>query len=172
MNNIHLHLVRNLPCQAIYGSHQVNLSKSSLVSNVDHKTGCSERATMVNILLLQRPRDLAVPSTWVEYDCLVPCECLTLHNGLSCMYTKSLNSHAQQFTSLALHGASMCTRGGNSSHMVPPLSRSLTQVSTHQSCDGRGFDSHLSPEMFSFQIYLGTSLYTSVLGLKCQPFHF
>ena len=36
---------------------------------------------------------------------------------------------------------------------------------SHWSCDGRGFDSHLSPEMFSFETNLSTSLYTSVIGL-------
>ena len=34
---------------------------------------------------------------------------------------------------------------------------------SHRSSDGRGFDSHLSCEIFSFWINLRTSLYTSVI---------
>ena len=50
-------------------------------------------------------------------------------------------------------------------HLTPRGLVAQLVEQSHLSCDGCGFDSQLSPEIFSFERYLRTSLYTGVIGL-------
>ena len=52
--------------------------------------------------------------------------------------------------------------------MSETLAKHLICLSAHtmQSCDGHGLDSHLSPDIFSCQMNIKTSLYTSVIGIR------
>ena len=106
----------------------------------------------------------------------IPCSCLTDQDGVIAHYF--VGCHCNWWVLWMLIRLSFFPRPPHTSSSYPTplhfvLKGLLAQLveQSHQSCDGRGFDSHPSPDIFfSFQIDLRTSFYTSVIDLIFQHF--